>query len=91
MALRRGGLQALFTGVAFDAGALQGRGVGVDMQAAALTVEQQRRTGGQQQHGRAGAHQGGDAQGAGDDGAVGGGAATGGENAGDARRVEARR
>jgi len=50
MALGRGDLQALFTGIALDGGALQRIGISIHMQAAALAIEQQRRAGGQQQH-----------------------------------------
>ena len=43
MALGRSGLQALLAAVALHGGPLQGGGVGVHMQAAALAIEQQRR------------------------------------------------
>ncbi len=58
------------------------------MQATALPVDQQGRTGCQQQHRRTGTDQGGNAQGPGHDRAVGRGAATGRENPGNPRRVQ---
>src|SRR5690606_28261056 len=90
VALSRCSLQALFASIALHGSALQGSGVRVDMQATALAVEQQWRTGAQQQHRSTSTDQGGNPQGARDDGAVSGGTTAGSQNAGYAGRVQAR-
>ncbi|MNI31723.1 hypothetical protein D3C73_856130 [compost metagenome] len=90
MTLFGGRLQALLAAVAFLRGALQGRGVGLHVQATALAIEQQGRARRQQQHRRAGTDQRRDAQCASDNGTVGGGTTPGGENASNPGGIQAR-
>ncbi|MNF67074.1 hypothetical protein D3C84_488780 [compost metagenome] len=90
MTLFSGDLEPLLAAVAFFNRALQGRGVGIDMQSAALAIQQQRGARCQQQHCRARADQRRDTQRPGDDSTVGGGATPCGKNAGDPGRIQPR-
>ena len=84
-----GSVQAQLAGVTFLSGALQGLGIRGNMQATALPVDQQRRTGRQQQDAVARSHQRRNTQRSGYNGAVCGRAAAGGQNTGNPCRIKA--